>query len=422
MRESCDLDGNRWTCCIDIFSLVVLQCSDFSECTRTDDIVSLLDSSRIDEDRGDRAKLLIEMRLDDRGNCPTIWIGLEFEHLCLEQYHIEEVLDTETGMSGYRDDSDCPSPLFRLETLFCELPTDKVEIGTRLIHLVHRNDHGNFSSFRVIDRLDRLWLHPFIGGDDDDRNIRELGSTGSHDREGFMTRSVEKCDTLVSSLDLIGTDLLCYTSSFTRCYGCLADRIEDRCFSMVDMSHHGDDGTSLNEMCRIIFMDEFFDIAIHEIRDRDILRDFFVDLDTEYFTDDEARIIVDRSVEIHENPIFHEFSHDFCYRDPYLIGEFLHRDHIWDIDFLPCTIDEDLLHFIEGFLLSLVSDLVSTAESSIFISSDCFHASLVTSVDDIFSIFIFLRLLCGSILHGRCESDLTLEYRLHIISETFFVC
>lgn len=62
-------------------------------------------------------------------------------------------------------------------------------------------------------------------------------------------------------------------------------------------------------------MNEVRDISIHQIRDRDILRNLLVDLDTESFSDNEARVKIDRGIQIHENTIFHEFSHDF--RDRY---------------------------------------------------------------------------------------------------------
>ena len=91
-----DLYWSSRTGSVDTSSLIVFERSYFSTDSCADDIISLSDGSGIYEDSRDRSELLVEVGFDDSSYCWSIWIGFEFEHLRLEEDHLEERIHTET--------------------------------------------------------------------------------------------------------------------------------------------------------------------------------------------------------------------------------------------------------------------------------------------------------------------------------------
>ena len=68
----------------------------------------------------------------------------------------------------------------------------------------------------MCDGLFGLRHDGIVGCDDDDGDIGNLSTTGTHGCEGFVTRSIEEGDTLATlQLDVVGTDVLGDTTRLT---------------------------------------------------------------------------------------------------------------------------------------------------------------------------------------------------------------
>ena len=68
----------------------------------------------------------------------------------------------------------------------------------------------------MVDRLLGLGHHVVVSSDDDDGDVRDLGSTGTHSGEGFVPRGVEEGNALaVGELEAVGPDMLCDPPSLT---------------------------------------------------------------------------------------------------------------------------------------------------------------------------------------------------------------
>ena len=94
----------------------------------------------------------------------------------------------------------------------------------------------------MIDCLSGLWHHGVVGRDNDNRKVRQLGTAGTHGCEGLVARGVEEGDvTTVLKGDIVGTDVLGNASGLTRNHIGLADIVEKRGLTVVDMTHYRDD-------------------------------------------------------------------------------------------------------------------------------------------------------------------------------------
>ena len=69
--------------------------------------------------------------------------------------------------------------------------------------------------------------HGVVGSDDDDGDIGNLSTTGTHGGKRLMTRSIKECYLAsVLKLNVVCTDVLCDTTSLTCDNVCLAYIVE----------------------------------------------------------------------------------------------------------------------------------------------------------------------------------------------------
>ena len=97
----------------------------------------------------------------------------------------------------------------------------------------------------MVDGLLRLGHDVVIGSHNDNGNVGNLSSTSTHSGESLVTRSIEEghMATVVKS-HVVSSYVLCDTTGFTSDDISLTDVVEQRCLTMIDMSHHGYDGST----------------------------------------------------------------------------------------------------------------------------------------------------------------------------------
>ena len=162
------------------------------------------------------ATALVEGRLDD-GTCSTlVGVGLEVEHLGFEQHLLEKVFDTNTGLGRDVLRLVLTAPILYEEVHVGQLPLDLLGVGMGLINLVDGKHHRHACCLSVVDSLLGLGHHVVVGSHDDDGDVGHLGTTGTHGCKGLVTGSVKEGDaTAILELHVVGTDVLCDTTSLT---------------------------------------------------------------------------------------------------------------------------------------------------------------------------------------------------------------
>ena len=117
-------------------------------------------------------------------------------------------------------------------------------VGVRrgLVDLVDRHDHRHFGRLRVVNRLDRLRHHRVIRRNHQNNDIRHLRTARPHRRKRSVARRIEERQTLPAiGRHLIRTDVLRDTAGFACDNFGIADRIQQRCFTVVNVAHDRDD-------------------------------------------------------------------------------------------------------------------------------------------------------------------------------------
>jgi len=105
----------------------------------------------------------------------------------------------------------------------------------------------------VVDGLHGLGHDGVVGGDDDDYQVGDLGAAGTHGGKGLVTGGVEEGDAAaVGELDIVGSDVLGDAAGLTGDDVGLADVVQQRGLTVVHMTHDGDDGRTLDQVCGII--------------------------------------------------------------------------------------------------------------------------------------------------------------------------
>ena len=122
-----------------------------------------------------------------------------------------------------------------------KLLLDLIDICADLIDLRDSDDDLGIRGTRVVDGLDCLRHDTVICSNYEDRDIRYLGTTGTHRGKCFVTRSIEERDLTALAADGVSTDVLRDTAGLALNDGCRTDLVEERCFTMVNVTHDNND-------------------------------------------------------------------------------------------------------------------------------------------------------------------------------------
>ena len=140
------------------------------------------------------------------------------------------------------------------DPLLGQLLVHAIGVGVVLVDLVDRDDDRHLRRPCVLDGLDRLRHHAVIGRHDQDHQVSDLRAAGTHCGEGLVTRRVDENHRMaVRRLDLVGADSLRDAAGLAGGDLGLADRVEDGCLSVVDVTQDRDDGGPRLELGRVLF-------------------------------------------------------------------------------------------------------------------------------------------------------------------------
>ena len=128
-----------------------------------------------------------------------------------------------------------------------------VRVGTRFINLVDGKHHRHISCLSMRNSLARGRHHTVVGRNDDNRDIGNLCSAGTHSRKCFVSRGIQESDTAsVFELHVVSTDVLSDSAGLTRNDIGLANVVEQRCLTVIHVSHHRYDGRARYEFRLVV--------------------------------------------------------------------------------------------------------------------------------------------------------------------------
>ena len=173
------------------------------------------------------ATSLVQRRLDDRTNRTFFRIRFQIQQVGLQQYLLQQLLDTNTFLSGDLLTLVLTTPVFHQVIHIRQLLLDLLRVSMWLIDFINSENNRNTGSRSVINRLNRLRHHVIISGHDNNRDIRHLRATGTHSGKRLVTRSIQERDTAaILQLHVVGSDMLRDTTGLTGDYVRATDIIQ----------------------------------------------------------------------------------------------------------------------------------------------------------------------------------------------------
>ncbi len=172
-----------------------------------------------------------------------------------------------------------------------------------------------------------------------------------------MTGGVEEGDLLAVEVYAVGTDVLRDTARFAFDDVGLADVVQQRGLTVVDVSHHGHDGRPLHEI--LLFVAVFVDGFLNVHRDE-------FHLEPELLGDDHQRLRIESLVDGDHQSEVHAGRNDLRNRGVHHGGQFAHRNELGDFQdgLLHVCLFHRLVHAgagIESLLLTVLGALVLSA-------------------------------------------------------------
>ena len=195
----------------------------------------------------------VKRRLYNGSRSFTVGIGFQIQHFRLEQYLVEQFGHANTFFGTDFLALVLTAPLLNQQIHVGQVFPDLVRICAGLVYLVDGKHHGHSCRLGMGDGLFGGRHHGVIRGNDDNGDIRHLGSTGTHSGESLMSRRIQESYlAAIFQSHAIGSDMLGDAAGLARYHVGIANKVEQRSLTMVYMAHHGNDRRTGNQVVLVI--------------------------------------------------------------------------------------------------------------------------------------------------------------------------
>lgn len=169
--EAENFDRNCGACFLHVLAALVLERAHATPFAARDDDVADAQRTALNENRGDGATALVELRLDHRAVGGAIGVRLQIQHFGLEEDRLLQLVEVRFLDGRNFDHLRLAAQLFHHDFVLEQFVLHALRIGVGLVDLVDGDDERNVRRLRVIDRLDRLGHHAVIRRDDEHDNV-----------------------------------------------------------------------------------------------------------------------------------------------------------------------------------------------------------------------------------------------------------
>ena len=134
------------------------------------------------------------------------------------------------------------APLFGDDAVLRKFLTYALGVRAILIDLVHRNNNRHVCRFRVVDCLDGLRHNAVIGRNNQDDNVGDLRTAGTHCRKRLVTRGIDERNLMIHQIDHRSADMLRNAARFACRNARMTNGIKQRRLAVVNVTHNGNNG------------------------------------------------------------------------------------------------------------------------------------------------------------------------------------
>ena len=157
-----------------------------------------------------------------------------------QQNHFQELLQVGLLFGRHFYHYRLATPVFRHQAAVGELLLHALGQGVGLVNLVDRHQDGNIGGAGVVNGFQGLGHHAVVGRHHQHHYVGHLGAAGAHAGEGGVAGRVNENNPAPIHVYLRGADVLGDAAGFAGERVSFADGIQQRGFSVVHVTHHGD--------------------------------------------------------------------------------------------------------------------------------------------------------------------------------------
>ncbi len=239
------------------------------------------------------------------------------------KHGIEQFLDSELLKSGNLAEEGLSAPLLghQAEVRLLHHPFG---LGIGKIDLVDGDNDRDVGRLGVVDRLAGLGHDAVIGRNDQNDDVGQLSAAGPHHAECGVPGGIQEHHiSFPRQIYFIRTDMLGDAAVLPFGHLCRTNRIKQLRFSMVDVSHDGDDRSPL---------DKFLVLILIAGDDRLVVEGDQSDITVVFITDNLCGFKVDLLVDRYHHSHLEEHRDDFRGFQVHLLGKIRNGDHLHHID------------------------------------------------------------------------------------------
>ena len=231
----------------------VIQGFDSTEGRTAHDDITDSQGSALNHNLGDHASVRSLFAFQANSHGRTLRIGFVVVHFRNRQNRLKQFVHAFASDGARRHHFDVATPSTRSQSKLGHLGHDPIDVRTRQIALVGSHNDRHSCGFRMRNRFFGLRHDTVVGCNNEDSNVGNISSAGSHFRERLVAWRIDKGDRAAIFLDLIGSDLLRDSTRFAR-HNLGSDQIiEQRSLAVVNVSKERDDWGSSDQIFKTIF-------------------------------------------------------------------------------------------------------------------------------------------------------------------------
>src|SRR6476620_1351161 len=256
----------------DVLAVLVEHGTDAAVGAAGDDGVADPQGAGLHQHRRGRTAATVEVGLDGHAASVAVGVGAQVERrVGREQDGLEEAVDVLAGLRGDVDEHGVAAVLLGHEVVLGQLLAHLRGVGALEGDLVDRDHDRHIRRLGVVERLDGLRHHAVVSGDDEDRDVGDLGTTGTHGGERLVARGVDEgdraVDALVHLVDLVVSFVVAAATGLTAGDILVADGVEQAGLSVVDVAHDGHDRRTRLEVLVLLALDARLQVDVEGVEE-----------------------------------------------------------------------------------------------------------------------------------------------------------
>ena len=255
LSKTDNLHGCSWTCFLDLFTEVIEHGFHLTSEGATNKGHAHFQGAGLNHYRGGRSLSCLHTGLNNRSPGIGTWVGLELQDLGLKCHQINELIHALAGRGRDFHTLNITAKVNGLQAVLHELSFHPGGIRSLGVTFVDGDNDRFARLLGEFNGLDGLGHDAVIGSHHEYHDVGNICTTGTHLREDRVARGINKADGAVTMFNAVGSDMLGNAPSLTRSNPALSDEVQQRCLTVVNVTHECNNRGAILEFFFVLLLD-----------------------------------------------------------------------------------------------------------------------------------------------------------------------